>query len=290
MSARRKVLIIEDDKRWQKELSQFFEAKSFDVTPAANSDEAFDRLEKESYNLVTLDIGLPGSTSIAWKRIALHVREHHPGTKIFIVTGDPTLETAMEAINYYPISGYFSKGSLSMTAFQDKLKEIPSEPDVDARTEGTALERIEHLCSKFHLVAKHLENRHDKRSTLNIEDEYDVQDLLHALLTLYFDDVRTEDAAPTSAGGAGRIDFVLSQERIVMEVKKTRAGLGDKAVGEQLAVDIARYKKHPDFETLVCFVYDPEGKIKNPTGLISDLEGLSTDGRKVRVFIRPRRE
>ena len=46
------------------------------------------------------------------------------------------------------------------------------------------------LCQQFHLLAHQLLNRHDKRPTVQIADEYDVQDLVHALLKFHFDDVR----------------------------------------------------------------------------------------------------
>ncbi len=70
--------------------------------------------------------------------------------------------------------------------------------------------------------------RYENRETLKIEDEYDVQDLLHALLLLYFDDVRAEDYA----GKSSRMDFLLKNERVVIEVKKTRLGLADKELGD----------------------------------------------------------
>ncbi|WPQ62647.1 hypothetical protein SIO70_30255 [Chitinophaga sancti] len=68
--------------------------------------------------------------------------------------------------------------------------------------------------------------------------------------------------------------------------KKARRGLTAKEVGSQLIEDIARYQMHPDCETLLCFVYDPEGLIGNPAGIENDLS--KDDGNiKVRVYIRP---
>ena len=68
---------------------------------------------------------------------------------------------------------------------------------------------------KFHDVADQLTDRHDNRNSLHINDEYDVQDLLHALLTLYFDDIRPEEWTPSYAGSSSRMDFLLKQEKIV---------------------------------------------------------------------------
>lgn len=127
------------------------------------------------------------------------------------------------------------------------------------------------IFSRFHRVARQLRTRHNGRKTLEIEDEYDVQDLLHALFQLYFDDIRKEEWTPSYAGGSSRQDFLLKNEKTVIEVKKTRANMTDRNLGEQLIVDIEKYKSHPDCEQLICFVYDPEGRLGNPQGIMNDL-------------------
>jgi len=143
------------------------------------------------------------------------------------------------------------------------------------------------LIDRFHLVQNILRNRHGGRETIIIKDEYDVQDLFLGMLKIEIDDVRPEEYSPSYAGTSTRQDFLLKQEQIVLEVKKTRKGLADKEVGEQLIVDIAKYKVHPDCKHLICFVYDPENRIVNPRGLEEDLKKLSTEEMPVEVFIRP---
>ena len=151
----------------------------------------------------------------------------------------------------------------------------------------SALQRVETVCRRFHLVARQMRARHSNRQTLEVEDEYDVQDLVHALLRLDFDDIRDEEWTPSYAGGASRVDFLLKNEFVVVEVKRARKGLADKELGEQLIIDITRYQAHPDCRTLVCFVYDPEGRIANPAGLERDLSTI-TDRIEVRVIVAPR--
>ena len=53
------------------------------------------------------------------------------------------------------------------------------------------------VCERFHQVALQLRSRHKGRPTLEITDEYDVQDLLHAVLRIFFDDVRPEEWVPS---------------------------------------------------------------------------------------------
>lgn len=153
--------------------------------------------------------------------------------------------------------------------------------------EGKLLDALDRIVRRFHAVAVQLRNRHEGRSTLDTNDEYDVQDLMHALLWLDFEDVRREEWVPSYAGSASRTDFLLPQIDTIVEVKKTRAGLNAKTIGEQLIVDIAKYKKHPQCRRLVCFVYDPEGRIANPAGIENDLN-QGDHGIDVKVSILPR--
>jgi len=149
------------------------------------------------------------------------------------------------------------------------------------------LDFIERICLRFHACVCQLRNRHDKRPAMEIKDEYDVQDLLHAILRLHFEDVRPEEWTPSNAGKSARMDFLLKKERILVETKKTGKSLKADKVRAQLILDRADYEKHPDCDKLVCFVYDPEGWIDNPQGLKDDLE--NHDGRlDVRVIVAPK--
>lgn len=153
------------------------------------------------------------------------------------------------------------------------------------KEELTAVKNLNIIFSSFHKVVRQLRIRHDGRSPFEIKDEYDVQDLLCALLHLYFNDVRPEEWTPSYAGKSARVDFLLKNEKIVIEVKKTREGLDDKELGNQLIIDIDRYKAHSDCEKLICFVYDPEERILNPVGIMNDLN-KQHDGFAM-VIIKP---
>jgi len=145
--------------------------------------------------------------------------------------------------------------------------------------------RIRRILSRFDLVANQLKRRRKNKEPYVVEDEYDVQDLLHALLKVDFDDVRKEEWTPSYAGGASKIDFVLKNEGILVEIKKTSKNAREKEIGEQLLVDIAKYKEYPNIRTLICFIYDPEKWIENPKGLKHDLEKKSTKELNVEVVI-----
>lgn len=157
------------------------------------------------------------------------------------------------------------------TIMEGMITEIELWEDDSEGSAEYAANIVQVICNHFHQAVRQIRDRYNNRSTIDIDDEYDVQDLLHVFLRLHFNDVRAEEWTPSYAGSASRMDFLLKKEKIVVEVKKTRKNLGAKEVGEQLMIDIERYTAHPDCETLICFVYDPEGRVSNPVGIENDL-------------------
>jgi REase_DpnII-MboI len=148
----------------------------------------------------------------------------------------------------------------------------------------SAAHLVVNLCRRFDAVRSQLLRRHSSRGTLEVADEYDVQDLMHSLLLINFTDVRAEAWNPPYLGGASRTDFLLPQEGLIVEVKKTRPSLRDAQVGEQLAADVTRYADpaaNRGAGVLVCFVHDPDHFLTNPTGLENDLSLTSSERLQV---------
>ncbi len=135
-----------------------------------------------------------------------------------------------------------------------------------------ALNTVETLLRRFPTIVRELARRHDSRPALaQINDEYDVQDLLRGILFGLFDDVRDEEPTPSRGGVTSRVDLLLKREQIFIEVKMTRPSLNQRAVAKQLVIDMEFYRSHQDCKTLVCFVYDPNHHLSNPVALEDDL-------------------
>ena len=155
---------------------------------------------------------------------------------------------------------------------------------MDTHVESSALSLVLNILNRFPAFVRQLKRRHNGRAPLEVNDEYDVQDMVYALLTLHFNDIRAEEYTPSFAGAASRQDFLLKKEKIVIEVKKTRESLRAGKVGGELLIDMARYRTHQDCDTLILFVYDPDCYINNPLGVKTDLESRDAEG-KVKVVI-----
>lgn len=177
------------------------------------------------------------------------------------------------------------EASAILKSFMEELVEFRVTDNDKTKDENVYLS-VTNVLDKFHPVARQLRSRHGKRHTLDVQDEYDVQDLLHTLLKVKINDIRREEWTPSYGGGAARMDILLKESGIVIEVKMTRDKLRDRELGEQLIIDIAKYQKHPDCKKLICFVYDPGGLVGNPSGLQSDLS-KDNDDFGVEVIIRP---
>jgi hypothetical protein len=142
------------------------------------------------------------------------------------------------------------------------------------------------LLDRFPLGARALSRRTRNREPLQFTDEYDLQYFMHAVLAMSFQDVRPEEWTPSYAGKSSRMDFLLKRDKIVLETKFVRGDHTDGAVADELAIDKARYQGHPDCEVLVCFVYDPERRVRYPEALENDLR--EQDPLRVEVLVRPK--
>jgi len=147
-----------------------------------------------------------------------------------------------------------------------------------------AVDKVELLFDQFGHIARQLENRSRDRPPLQMNDEYDVQYLLHALLRLYFDDIRDENYLKRHAGVSPRIDFLLEDKNIGIETKRVTTNRHPKKIRTELAEDKEHYRGDTSCETLLCFIYDPDHHLTNPAEFEKDLSE-TTDNLTTRVTV-----
>ncbi len=174
-----------------------------------------------------------------------------------------------------------------LDSWRDRLQAMLQEVEVkDHCGDSVALDHlilIRQMLARFHPVAQQLRRRHDHRETLSVEDHYDVRDLLHTLLRLHFDDIADEVADPKCTESPSRLPFALHAAGVVVVVKKTGPVFGTKEAEDQLRKDLEFYRK--GFRRLICFIYDPDGYIRNPRAF---MKGWSREGEySVEVHISP---
>ncbi len=127
------------------------------------------------------------------------------------------------------------------------------------------------------LAARPLILRRRSRRAFPLDDEYDLQDIVEAVLRLTYADVRPEERTPSSAGSSSQLDFLVRGERCAVEVKVTKPGRAEKQIKPEILVDINDYQGHPNVDTLIVAVYDLSSTFSNPSGFESDLSGRHND-------------
>jgi hypothetical protein len=207
---------------------------------------------------------------------------------------DPLLHYFNEGVsNFTESPSYHSvesvKGVVASALVRVKRNPVALKKDaLAAKARGAKdPEVLTRLADRLHVAIRQLRNRRDGRPTLDVGDEYDVQDFFHVLLAVFFNDIRKEEWTPSYAGGSSRIDFLLPELEAVVEIKMMRPSLSTKHLGEQIIVDIAKYRSHPMCRSLFCVVYDPEGRVSNARGFENDLN-VEHGEFVVRVMIVPR--
>lgn len=165
----------------------------------------------------------------------------------------------------------------------DRYEQLPNLESLDK----TSL--LIQILDYFPVIARHLAKRKHNRPSYNIENEYDVQDLLYVSIRSVFEDARLEEWTPKHAGKSKRIDIVVPSAEVVIEVKCIRDENHCKMIGDEVKIDIESYHSHSSCKALLFLIFDPEGKIIDPAEIQNDLSGRRIKGESsfdVHVLVR----
>lgn len=146
----------------------------------------------------------------------------------------------------------------------------------------SSYEMIKVILENFHNASKKItQERRKEHPIFRIADEYDVQDLLYTILKCSFPKLREEDPTPKVGAKSNKIDLILRDEGILIEVKMIKeSDTNEKAFIEQLKNDIQSYHTCEWLKHLLFFVYDPYSKTKDVHNFY-DLNGQQTINGKI---------
>jgi len=96
MSETARILVIDDDESVRKVLAMALEDKGYIVDVAKDGKEAIRKSNATFYNLALVDIRLPDMDGVA---LLTAMKETTPKMVKIILTGYPSLENAIEAVN-----------------------------------------------------------------------------------------------------------------------------------------------------------------------------------------------
>ena len=90
------ILIVDDDSSIRKVLAAILEEKGYNVETVENGRKAIEKTKTKFYNLALIDIRLPDMEGTT---LLTEIKENLPKMVKIMITGYPSLQNAVEAIN-----------------------------------------------------------------------------------------------------------------------------------------------------------------------------------------------
>lgn len=224
--------------------------------------------------------------------------------KYFLSKIEPSIKTHLSKelleLNNQPlavlIKAVFDENPVNEIEMDAALQSITSASDIDVQLqillediESTLLktkfinkstdELVRDVLNNFsNAIQKIINGRRLNHPDFKIEDEYDVQDILYVILKSVFPNLREEDPIPKVGGKSTKIDLIIREEKILIEVKMIKVKDSNEThFIEQLKVDFESYHECKWLRKLFCFVYDPYKKTRDISNF-NDLNGERTKG------------
>jgi DNA-binding NtrC family response regulator len=91
------VLILDDETGFAEELQEFLQLRQFEVATAFTPELGFATLRKKPFDLLILDIKLPGRDGI---EILQQVRTLYPAMEVIMISGHGDMDTVIKAMRY----------------------------------------------------------------------------------------------------------------------------------------------------------------------------------------------
>ncbi|TFG93883.1 MAG: sigma-54-dependent Fis family transcriptional regulator [Syntrophobacterales bacterium] len=89
------ILVVDDEDVVQEACKRTLTSQGYCVEGAMNVDEAVEKLTKQLFDVVTVDLVMPGRCGTDLIKI---IREQYPSTQIIVITGYASINTAVESI------------------------------------------------------------------------------------------------------------------------------------------------------------------------------------------------
>lgn len=91
----KKILLVDDEKVFTENITRLLNNRGYDVTAVDRGEDALKLIEKEKYDVVILDLKMPGIDGIVTLK---EIKKLDTFTEILILTGHGSIDTATEAL------------------------------------------------------------------------------------------------------------------------------------------------------------------------------------------------
>jgi DNA-binding NtrC family response regulator len=89
------VLVVDDEPKVAETLRDLLAAAGYEVTTAASGEDGIELVRSRLFDAAVIDLRMPGMDGIKLLRL---IKEHAPVIEVIVMTADPTVDTAVEAL------------------------------------------------------------------------------------------------------------------------------------------------------------------------------------------------
>lgn len=95
MDKKSKIMLVDDELNFLEIMTKFFLRRGIDFTTAGHCMEALDRLGKESFDVIVMDVSMPGLDGL---ECMTEMKKVQPGLEVIILTGHASLDVGISGM------------------------------------------------------------------------------------------------------------------------------------------------------------------------------------------------
>jgi len=100
MSSKPRILLVDDEEHFRTTLGKRLSVRGLDVNTAGSGEEALRELSKNPYDIILLDVKMPGMSGV---EALAKIKKVNPHLEVIILTGHASVDTAVEVMK---LGGY----------------------------------------------------------------------------------------------------------------------------------------------------------------------------------------
>ena len=92
MPRKNKLLLVDDEADFREIMAKFFTRRRLDFETASGCMEALDSLGKDSFDVVIMDVSMPGLDGV---KCMAEIKKVYPDVEVIILTGNASINTGL---------------------------------------------------------------------------------------------------------------------------------------------------------------------------------------------------
>ena len=127
-----KVLLVDDEEDFLEAMAERMRARDMEVTTASSAEEAFKKMESETFDAIVLDFQMPEMDGMEALK---SIKAKRPESQIILLTGFATVEKGVQAMKEGAAD--FMEKPADLEVLSQKIKEAKAEKMVIVEKQAT---------------------------------------------------------------------------------------------------------------------------------------------------------